>query len=64
MNEDEDPTAPGFVTFENLGVILNKIGVFQNLEFMKANSRSNQTSLSISQTKMKHERLAREVNNY
>ena len=59
--EEEDPNSPGFVSFENLGIILNKIGIFQNLEFIKADNKSNQSLLSISQTKVKHERLAREV---
>lgn len=56
----EEPKAEGLLTFENLGSVLHKLGIFQNLEFNKED-RLNQSSLTINQAKIKPERLGSEV---
>ena len=60
IDDAEEPSSNGNLTFENLGAVLNKLGVFQNLEFSKSD-KMNQTSLSINQSKIKPERLSAEV---
>lgn len=52
---------PATVSFEGLGVILSKIGIFQNLEFGKIDEKLNRSSLSLNQNKVKPERLSQEV---
>lgn len=60
IEEAEEPATAGNLTFENLGSVLQKIGIFQNLEFQKSD-KMNQTSLSLNQSKIKPERLNAEV---
>lgn len=61
VHDAEDPNNAGNLSFENLGIVLQKVGIFQNLEFNR-NDKLNQTSLSINQVRIKPERLNAEVN--
>ncbi len=60
IEDTENPESKGYLTFENLGTVLYRIGVFQNLEFTKSD-KNNQSSLSLNQLKIKPERLSQEV---
>lgn len=48
LSDVESPDAKGKVSFENLGSLLFKMGVFQNIEFGKADDKS---SLHLNSTK-------------
>ena len=61
ISDAEDGDTKGFMTFENVGVVLHKLGVFQALEFLKQDL--NQSSLSINKSKPKVQRLGQEVKN-
>ncbi len=61
VEEIEKPEQRGSLNFENLGMILSKMGVFQNLEFGKTEEKVNQSALSLNQSKVKPERLSQEV---
>jgi hypothetical protein len=61
IEEIEKPEQKGLLNFEQLGMILSKMGVFQNLEFGKAEEKPNQSALSLNQSKVKPERLSQEV---
>lgn len=59
--EVEKPEQKGSLNFETVGMILYKMGVFQNLEFGKTEDKANQSSLSLNQSKVRPERLSHEV---
>ena len=61
IKDAETPEATGEITFEGLGTVLNRLGVFQNLEFSPNNGNGERSSVSINHAKVKPERLAREV---
>ena len=50
------------ITFENLGTVFQRLGVFQNIVFHKDDSL-NQTTLTLNHGKVKPERLNAEVSN-
>lgn len=60
VNDAEDSGSSGALSFENLGVVLHRLGIFQSLEFNK-DDNLNQSSLTINQTRAKPERLNSEV---
>jgi hypothetical protein len=60
IEDTENPETKGYLNFENVGTILYRVGVFQNLEFTKSD-KNNQSSLSLNQLKIKPERLSQEV---
>lgn len=62
--DSESQATAGKVSFENLGVILHRLGLFQNLEFQATHhgdDHANKSSVSVNQTKVKPQRLTREV---
>jgi len=62
ISDVENPNSRGRISFENLGVILHRLGIFQNLEFIQQNDENtNKSSLSVNQSKIKPQRLAREI---
>ena len=61
INDTANPETPGQLNFENLGTVLYRIGLLQNLEFVSSVDKPNQSSLSLNQLKIKPERLAQEV---
>jgi hypothetical protein len=65
IEEAEKPETKGQINFESLGMILSKMGIFQNLEFGKVEDKdnNNQSQLSLNQSKVKPERLSHEVKN-
>jgi len=60
IEDIENPETKGYLNFENLGTVLYRIGLFQNLEFTKSN-KNNESSLSLNELKIKPERLSQEV---
>ena len=60
MDAEESDKA-GQLTFEGLGTVLHRLGVFQNLEFIPKDNHGEKSSLHINQAKIKPERLNKEV---
>lgn len=65
ISETEDQEAQGQLRFEGLGMVLYRIGVFQNLSFIPKNNEGDEqkSSLSINPAKAKPDRLSKEVRN-
>lgn len=61
ISHAEKQDAEGKVCFESLGTVLHQIGVFQNLEFVAPENDGEKSVLSINHTKVKPERLAKEI---
>jgi len=61
--DSESQNTAGKVSFENLGLILHRLGLFQNLEFQSTHTEdpANKSSVSVNQNKVKPQRLTREV---
>lgn len=60
MDAEESDKA-GQLTFEGLGTVLHRLGVFQNLEFIPKDNHGEKSSLHINQAKIKPERLNKEI---
>jgi hypothetical protein len=61
INDSESQENPGHVTFEGLGTILYRIGLFQNLEFKPQENDPDRSSVTINHARVKPERLSREI---
>jgi len=61
IQQSENAKHPGSIDFADLGVILSRLGVFQNLEFNQDDHDPNQSSLSLNKSKMKPQRLSQEI---
>ena len=57
----EDAEVPDQLSFEGLGTVLHRLGVFQNLEFTSNEADGEKSCLSINHARVKPERLAMEV---
>ena len=55
-----EPNQPEKLAFDKLGVVLHRLGVFRNLEFAQTLDHTK-SSLTLNQSKVKPQRLAREV---
>jgi len=51
----------GELTFEGLGTVLYRLGLFQNLEFVPKENDGEKSQVSINQARVKPERLQREI---
>jgi len=60
VNAEESETK-GRLTFEGLGTVLYRVGLFQNLEFIPKEGDGEKSSMSINHAKVKPERLSKEV---
>lgn len=61
ISDSESIENPGNLTFEGLGTVLYKIGLFQNLEFTPQENDPERSSVTINQARVKPERLSREI---
>lgn len=61
VSDCESLENPGNVTFEGLGTILYRIGLFQNLEFTPQENDPDRSSVTINQARVKPERLSKEI---
>jgi len=57
----EESETKGRLTFEGIGTVLYRLGLFQNLEFIPKNDQGDKSSMSINHAKVKPERLSKEV---
>ena len=60
IQEADESNTSDSITFENLGSILQRLGIFQNLQFHKGD-QLNQSTLTLNHSKIKPERLSAEV---
>lgn len=61
IQEVEEFDQKDHLSFENLGLLLHRLGLFKNLEFSQGEEASHRSSVSINQSKVKPQMLAREV---
>jgi len=61
IQQSENAHRPGFIAFADLGIILSRLGVFQNLDFIQDDNDPNQSGLSLNQSRIKPQRLTKEI---
>jgi len=57
----EESETPDSLTFEGLGTVLFRLGLFQNIEFKPKSEEVERSSMSINHAKVKPERLSKEI---
>lgn len=60
VKDSEDHDSEGTIKFEGLGMILNQLGIFQNLRFAKQD-KSGHSTLGINHMEAKPDRISLEV---